>query len=137
MRVVLDTNVLISGIFFGGPPSLILEQWAEGRFELVVSPAIIAEYQAVCERLAEKRPGIEYRAPLFAIIGHATLLPDGEFAGAISADPDDDKFMIVANDATASVVSGDRHLLDVDGWEGVAVITPRVLLDRLGTWWYR
>ena len=131
MKVVIDTNVLISGIFFGGAPSAVLESWAEGGFELIVSPGIIAEYQEVCERLAEKRPGVEYRGPLFAIIGNSTLVADQDSQEGISADPDDDKFMLVARSASASVISGDRHLLDVDGWEGVEVLTPRALLDRL------
>ncbi len=99
---------------------MLLELWTESRFELIISPKIIGEYQEVCERLAEKRPGVEYHGALYAIIGNATLNSDGHSNEAISADPDDDKFMLVAQGAAASVVSGDRHLLDVDGWGGVS-----------------
>ena len=42
MRVVLDTNVLVSGIFFTGPPASILAAWAGGRFELIASVEILA-----------------------------------------------------------------------------------------------
>lgn len=44
MRVVLDTNVLVSGVFFAGLPGLILKAWRDGRFELVLSEEIIEEY---------------------------------------------------------------------------------------------
>ena len=44
MKVVLDTNVLISGIFFGGLPRAVLDAWAEERFELLLSPLIFDEY---------------------------------------------------------------------------------------------
>ena len=43
MKVVLDTNVLISGIFFGGLPRAVLDAWAVERFELLVSPLIFDE----------------------------------------------------------------------------------------------
>lgn len=43
MRVIIDTNVLISGIFLGGPPAKILEAWRGGELKLVVSPEILEE----------------------------------------------------------------------------------------------
>lgn len=51
MRVILDTNVFISGVFFGGPPSRILEGWHDGRVTLVLSPEILDEYQRVAAEL--------------------------------------------------------------------------------------
>ena len=81
MRVLLDTNVLVSGIFFGGRPRDILNAWAEDRFELVLSPEIYDEYLRVCERLGEKRPGLTYQAILARLVGGATLLPDPEGEG--------------------------------------------------------
>lgn len=47
MRCVLDTNVLMSGIFFGGVPGRVLEAWMSGRIELILSPEILAEYRTV------------------------------------------------------------------------------------------
>lgn len=49
MRVVLDTNVVASGVFFGGVPGRILAAWAAGDFTLVLSPQILAEYRRVGE----------------------------------------------------------------------------------------
>ena len=62
MIVVLDTNVLISGIFFSGPPALILEAWFEGRFEVYATPKIIEEYVRVLEEMsALKVPRFQHR----------------------------------------------------------------------------
>lgn len=131
MRAVLDTNVLISGIFFGGPPRSVLDAWAEGRFELVMSPAMVDEYVRTCARLGASHPDLAYQSILASIIGHGSLVPDTPAAEPITADPDDDKFMLCAQGTDSIVVSGDRHLLQAAGWQGVRVMRPRDFLDLL------
>lgn len=59
MKIVLDTNVLVSGVFFGGPPYEILEAWREGRIRLVVSPDILAEYYRVGADLSDRYPQVD------------------------------------------------------------------------------
>ena len=59
MKVVLDTNVLISGIFFSGPPARILAAWADGGFELVASVEVLTEYRRVAGRLHKKYSSID------------------------------------------------------------------------------
>jgi len=76
VSAVLDTNVLVSGIFFGGVPRAVLHAWAEGRFELVLSPSIIDEYVQTCARLGASHPGLEYQSILATLVGHGTLVPD-------------------------------------------------------------
>lgn len=56
MRVVLDTNVLVSGIFFGGVPGQIVDAWSEDRLSLVLTPEILEEYARVGQDLAAKYP---------------------------------------------------------------------------------
>jgi len=57
VRVVLDTNVVLSGVFFGGVPGEILAAWSRGRLDVVVSAPILAEYGStvvpVCRFLDE------------------------------------------------------------------------------------
>jgi len=130
VRVLLDTNVLISAIFFGGRPGEILHAWVAGRFDLIVSPLIYDEYQRVCERLAKKNPSLSYQPILTMLLGAATLVADSE-GTSITSDPDDDKFMRCAREADAIVVSGDSDLLEASGWEGVEVLTPTAFLTRL------
>lgn len=52
MKLVLDTNVLVSGIFFGGVPGRVLTAWSVGEVDLVLSPAIVDEYRRVGAALA-------------------------------------------------------------------------------------
>jgi predicted nucleic acid-binding protein len=64
VRVILDTNVFVSGVFFSGPPYRILEAWRGGKLQLVASQEILEEYQRVGETLAEqflKRALINFR----------------------------------------------------------------------------
>jgi len=131
VKVVLDTNVLISGIFFGGTPRAVLDLWAAGRFELMISPSMVDEYVRTCDRLGASHQDLEYQSILASLIGHSTLVPDTTESEPITADPDDDKFMLCARGSGAIVVSGDQHLLDVSGWQGVQVMKPRAFLDFL------
>jgi len=131
VKAVLDTNVLVSGIFFGGLPRAVLDAWGDGRFELILSPQIVDEYLRTCDRLATSHPDLKYEPILATIIGHGTLVPDTISAERITADPDDDKFMLCARGRGAIVVSGDRHLLTMSGWEGTAVMKPRDFLAHL------
>ncbi len=131
MKVVLDTNVVVSAAFFGGPPRAVLDAWVEGRLHVIVTPSIFDEYLKVCDRLRARYPDADYQAVLTELLAHGTLAPDAEDGEHITADPDDDKFMRCAFGASAVVVSGDRHLLDADGWNGVRVLTPSGLLASL------
>jgi predicted nucleic acid-binding protein len=58
VRVILDTNVFVSGVFFSGPPYRILEAWRDGKLQLVASQEILEEYQRIGEILAEQFPGV-------------------------------------------------------------------------------
>jgi len=131
VKAVLDTNILVSGIFFGGVPRKVLDAWAEGRFELLLTPSIFDEYNRTCDRLAISHPGLDYQAVLATVVGHGTLIADPVPTGSITADPDDDKFMLCAQSARATVVSGDKHLLDASGWEGIQVLRARDFLALL------
>jgi predicted nucleic acid-binding protein len=109
----------------------VLDAWAAGRFELMVSPLMVDEYVRTCDRLSASYQDLEYQSILTSITGHGTLVPDTADSEPITADPDDDKFMLCAHGSGAIVVTGDQHLLDMDGWKGVRVMKPRDLLDFL------
>lgn len=77
MRVVLDTNVVASGIFFGGQPGRILDAWAAGQFTLVLSPAILAEYRRVGEELRDEYPAASTALdPVLALIAVNAIVVD-------------------------------------------------------------
>lgn len=123
----------MSGIFFGGVPGRILAAWAAGKLEFVLSPAILAEYRRVGAELGARYPerGTAL-APVLALVAmNAILVDPGQLPAPVSADPEDDKFLAAARKAGVTIIiSGDGDLLDVSGWQGIAVLTPRRFADR-------
>jgi len=130
VRIVLDTNVFVSGVFFGGPPYEILNAWREGRLMLMVSPDILAEYHRVSAELARQYPQVDLEPFLELLVSQAQFLEPPALPEPVSDDPDDDKFLACALAANCKhIVSGDRHLLRVGGYRGIAVVRPRQFLD--------
>lgn len=133
MKVVLDTNVVVSGVFFGGLPGRILAAWSAGQFVLILSPAILDEYRRVGHELGRRHPEVnEAFEPVLTLIAMNAMIVDAPpLAGAVSADPDDDMFLAAALAAqTEVIVSGDRDLLEVSGWRDIAVLTPRQFVEQ-------
>lgn len=126
MKVVLDTNVLISGIFFGGLPGRILNAWRSRKFQIAVSVEVLEEYIDVAERLTARYADIEYQGILGLIVENADLIQASALTEPVCDDPDDDKFLACAVAAHAEIiVSGDRALLKVSGYQGIQVMTPK------------
>lgn len=127
----MDTNVFVSGVFFSGPPYEILKAWQEGEFELVVSQEILDEYRRVGKILGEERPKIDLNPILNFVIEHAKVYKPAELKEPICEDPDDDKFFACALASGSKViVSGDKHLLKVSGYERIEVLKPREFVDK-------
>jgi len=133
VKVVLDTNVLVSS-FFGGKPQQVIALWARGAVTLCLSPAIAEEYIAVVRRLGlDGRPELEDLLGLFRQ-GHCTsfasVVPD---LHVVTADPDDDKFIACAVALQADVIiSGDHHLLDMGSYIDIQILTPAEFLLKYG-----
>jgi putative PIN family toxin of toxin-antitoxin system len=131
VKIVLDTNVLISGIYFGGLPGKILEAWGARRFQLLVSTEILQEYLNVAERLADRYAGVEYESILGLIIQNAELAQTSDLPEPVSTDPDDDKFLACALAGNSTtIVSGDSDLLNVSGYCGIKVLTPKAFISE-------
>ena len=132
MRAVLDTNVVMSAIFFGGVPFDVLNAWHNGEFELVVSEAVMAEYQEIADRMKAKFPSIKPESWMRYIEDHATVVSAGPLVTQVCEDADDDVFLACAVAANAKIVcSGDKHMLACNGWNGIEVLTPRLFCSRL------
>ena len=117
MKIVIDTNVFISGVFFKGPPHEILNAWRNNKIQILVSPEILNEYQAVGERLAEKYIGLDLYPLLELIVMNAELVSDLKLPESVCQDPDDDKFLACAvSGKSKHIVTGDKHLLNVSGY---------------------
>ena len=126
MKIVLDTNVFISGIFFSGPPSQILQSWRQSKTKIVLTEQILAEYQRIGAELSAKYPSvnIEPIIELFTIFGE--FVETRGISETICEDPDDNKFIECAIASQSKlIVSGDKHLLNISGYKEIEVLKPR------------
>lgn len=131
LKVVLDTNVFISAIFFSGPPYRILQAWQSGKFEVAVSQEILDEYRRVGEILAHEHSKIDLNPILNFVIEHAKVYRPAKLKEPVCEDPDDDKFIACAlASGCGIIISGDKHLLKVSGYQGIEVLKPRQFVDR-------
>jgi putative PIN family toxin of toxin-antitoxin system len=130
VRVLLDTNVLISAVLFGGIPQQCLRRGLAGEFELVTGVALLDE---LTETLRD-RFGLASEAVSFARgdleLAAEMVLPSR--IDPVSRDPGDDVVLAVAREGRVDyVVTGDRDLLDLGHYEGIAIVTPRYFLEVL------
>ena len=131
MRIVLDTNVFISGIFFSGPPYEILKAWRDGRVQILLSPSILDEYQRVGAELALLFGEVDLREFLDLLTVQAEIVLAPSLPPVIRDDPSDDKFLEAAVAGNAScIISGDKHLLTLSEFQGIQILKPRDFAER-------
>ena len=131
MRIVLDTNVFISGIFFAGPPSQILKAWENQSLQIVLSRQILDEYQRVAAALSSKFPIVDISLIIELVTIHGQFVDTQGFDISVCEDPDDDKFLECAVAGNCkTIISGDKHLLKLSGYEGITVWSPRNFVDK-------
>ncbi len=136
MRVVLDTNVIISATLIrGGNEDQILRAWKSGAFDLVLSPEILEETgrALLYEKLQKFRWMTETEiVALIQGLAQGSVLVSGQVAVDACRDPDDNKFLAAAIEAKASfVVTGDRDLLDLKNYRNVQIIRPAKFLRMI------
>lgn len=131
MRIVCDTNVLISAVLYGGPPRRVLQHIIEGKHEGFISPPIENEFQAV---LARPKFGLSARQAheiarqvheLFQMVFPAQSIQ------AIPDNPADDAVLECAVAAGADyIISGDGHLLALAKFREMDILSPADFLTR-------
>jgi predicted nucleic acid-binding protein len=116
---------------FTGPPHRILLAWSEGRFEVGFTSDIHEEYRRVAAALQQQFPCVDLTAALDLVLVNAHAFPSTVLEARVCADPDDDKVLACALASGAgTIVSGDKHLVDVSGYRGIEVLRPRAFVDR-------
>lgn len=131
MKIVLDTNVVISGIFFSGSPYKILDSWRNRQLEVILSLDIYEEYHRVATILNQKYSRINIHPILELILKESKFIVPVHFDKQVCADPDDDKFLECALSGDVKViVPGDKHLLDVNGYQGIEIIRPAEFIKK-------
>jgi len=131
MRLVVDANVFVSGVFFRGPRYEILDAWRRRKVELVASPEILDEYRHTGEQLSREFGGVDLAPWLRLLNARAAVIEAPPLEHQVCSDPDDDKFLACALAGRVRLVtSGDKALLRVSGYSGVIVMKPRSFVDR-------
>jgi uncharacterized protein len=132
IKAILDTNVLISGVFWKGVPFEILKAWQKHRFRLVISLPILYEYHRVLDEMSKRRSLSVLSSVLEVIELQSEMVEPVSFAKAVCDDPDDDKFLEAALAANADyVVSGDTALLSVKNYHRIQIVRPALFLRLL------
>lgn len=129
IRIVLDTNVLISALLFGGNPQTVLEKTIMGQVSLVLSRNILNELQGVlCGKKFGYRPEIA-RSIVGELETIGELVAPTRKIAVVKADPYDNLILECAVKAKVDyVVSGDNHLLELKRFEGIPIMSPAQFL---------
>ena len=135
MKAVLDTNVLVSSFLTpAGVRAKVLEAWEKGKFELVVSEDILAEYErALNYQEVSSRHGMraeQISEVIAEMKSLATTVKPKQKLTVIQDDPADDKFLECASEAGAEyIISADPHLLNLKQYEDIQILSPSEFLS--------
>ena len=134
VRVVIDTNVVVSALLFGGIPGQLIPLWKSGHIKSLTSAEIIDEYIRVMTypkfKLSEEE--IHY-------LLHFEILPYFDVISVrlahspiIQKDPSDDMFILCAEAGKANVIiSGDQHLLCLKNYKKIKILNPKQFLKTV------
>lgn len=130
LRVVFDTNVLISALGRDAKPEACLEQVLHDQVEGYISPAILDELTRVMEYPRFEFTDDEKQSFLELILASFHLVAPAISLDVIAADPDDDKILECAIASNADyIVSGDSHLQELGSYRTVDIVNPAEFLD--------
>jgi putative PIN family toxin of toxin-antitoxin system len=132
IKVVLDTNILISAIVFGGKPRELLEAAIKGKIQLLLTEEIIEEMRGVLEGKKFQFPGEITDLIVHEIESFAEIVKPKERLKVIENDPEDNRVLECARESKADyIVSGDFHLLGIKEFAGTKILMPGEFLDIL------
>ena len=136
MRVVIDTNVLLAGLLWRGPPYELLQHARSGALTFISSPELLAElsevlarpkFDEIVKRSKSSREQILVQVRMLAEVIDPPPLPQ-----PVCRDPDDDAVLALAMAAQAdAIVSGDEDLLSLASFKGTPILRPVMALQRV------
>jgi putative PIN family toxin of toxin-antitoxin system len=131
LRVVLDTNILISGIFWRGNPYKILSRCLGEGLQLVTSLEILEELQQVLR--TEKKFGLneeDISSYIGLMISNSIMVNPAQAIDVVTDDPEDNAILECAVEGKADyIISGDRHLLSLREYGGIRILTAREFIE--------
>ena len=131
MRVIFDTNVLISALLWPkGIPARIVALARQGRIRSVTSSVLLEEFR----RVLEGKMGFSTESAqesLEIVIEHSEVVIPSRRFQVIESDPDDDRVLECAVAGNADwIVTGDHHLLRLGHFQNIPIVTPREFLTQ-------
>jgi uncharacterized protein len=130
MKIVIDTNVLISGVFFGGYPRKIIEAVIDDSITACATVDIVEEYKEIVFEMIDRKQGHIRKDILMPLIAKLKLINKMTDV-KVCRDEDDDKFLSCAIDSKSLyIVSGDKDLLSIKTYENIEIITAAEFCNR-------
>jgi len=132
MRIVLDTNVLLSGLLIAqGAPAKLLDAWERKRFTLVASEELIDEFREVAGRpFFKARIRASATELLAAGLRDFSLFCSDLPSGAIAPDPKDSFLLALAEAGAADfLVTGDKELQSLKRHKGTRIVSPATMIN--------
>ncbi len=138
MRVVLDTNVLVSGTFWKGDSEKIVDKVENKEVELISSKELIEEYEEVINReeIMDKTQNKDLilNESVQKVINDSTIVEPTKKFDVVKEDPKDNKIVECAVEGNADyIISQDNHLLNLKEFNGIKILTPEEFLGVLYT----
>ncbi len=138
MRLVLDTNVVTSGLLWNGAPAQLIEAARADDIELFSSRILLAELTRILRRAkfakAIAASGLTLEELVLGYAELVSLVTPAEIPPTIQRDPDDDHVLSCALAAHAEyIVSGDHDLLDFKTFRGIPIITAAQAIIVIGS----
>ena len=131
-RVVLDTNIIVSALISDGKPRELFRKGIENQFSIVTSDQMLKELARVLLRPKFKTNPNEIRRITLALLNSAEVISVKTELKVVKEDPKDDMVIETAYDGHADfIVTGDRHLLELENFRGIKITTVEKALKLL------
>jgi uncharacterized protein len=132
VRIVCDTNVLVSGFLFGGNTRKILLLASRGKITNFISDDILHEAKNVLLRSKFKLSTQQVIAIIALFRDTFELVYPTQQHKVIQSDPDDDRILDAAVEAQVEIiVSGDKHLRSLGLWRGIRILSPAEFVKEI------
>ena len=137
VRLVLDTNTVISGLIWGGLPGQLIDAAEQQRVQLISNAALLAElHNVILRHKFTKALHLRGLNALDLFEGYAALViivPTIAIARTIVKDPSDDQVLAAALSGNADlIVSGDdKHVTPLANFNGIPILSAKMALERI------
>ena len=129
LRVVLDTNIFVSSVFWRGNPYKIVQLALDKKIKVITSLEILKELEKVLKRNFEENEDFII-GQIDLILEYATVIKTISKINAVKDDPDDDKIVECAIDSKSDyIITGDPHLLRLKEFKEIRIVTAKEFLE--------